>query len=145
MPEYGGDGKIAADTTKGQEPVIGFPAHWGPNDLLFKRRGGMPSAYSHGAFVAFFGSWDRSPLPEEGYNVVFVPMDQTGNPAGEWSVFADGFKGTDLLHNPRDAKHRPTGLAEDIDGSIFISSPVNGGHIWRISYDGDAGQTVAAR
>ena len=32
-PEYGGDGKIESNDYS--NPIMGLPAHWAPNDLLF--------------------------------------------------------------------------------------------------------------
>ena len=36
-PEYGGDGKTPATGKHGnyKDPLIGFPAHWAPNDIEF--------------------------------------------------------------------------------------------------------------
>ena len=34
-PEYGGDGETAAEEGKYQAPLLTFPGHWAPNDLLF--------------------------------------------------------------------------------------------------------------
>ena len=45
-----------------------------------------------GTFIAFHGSWNRAPLPQEGYYVVFVPF-KNGKPSGPWEVFANGFSG----------------------------------------------------
>jgi glucose/arabinose dehydrogenase len=135
MPEYGGDGKAVSD--KGQAPVSAFPGHWAPNDLLFTRAGKLPAAYRGGAFVGFHGSWNRTPLPQQGYRVVFVPMDEAGDQVGDWVTFADGFAGTDVIKSPRDAKHRPMGLAEGSDGAIYISSLMSGGRVWKITYAGE--------
>jgi len=135
MPEYGGDGKAVSD--KGQKPIIGFPAHWAASDLIFKRNAGMPEKYSKGAFVAFQGSWDRLPLPQSGYSVVFAPLDSEGNPSGDWVTFADGFAGREFIENPRQARYRPTGLAEGKSGELYVSSAASGGRIWRISYVGE--------
>ena len=58
-PEYGGDGKQEA---KGYaEPIMGLPAHWAPNDLLFYTGSQFPDRYKDGAFIAFHGSTNRSP------------------------------------------------------------------------------------
>ena len=38
------------------------------------------------------GGFDRAPLPNEGYNVVFVPASGASL-APAWQVFADGFTG----------------------------------------------------
>jgi glucose/arabinose dehydrogenase len=65
---------------------------------------------------------------------VFVPFEGTA-PAGEWSVFADGFKGADVLADPDDAEFRPMGLAQGRDGALYISDSVQG-RIWRVTYEG---------
>ena len=92
-PEYGGDGgkKVGVCATR-TPPVAFFPAHWAPNDLLIASNLALPAVYRDGAFVAFHGSWNRAPAPQEGYNVVFQPM-KDGKAAGKFIVFADGFAG----------------------------------------------------
>jgi glucose/arabinose dehydrogenase len=134
MPEYGGDGKQTSD--RGQDPVVGFPGHWAPNDLTFLRGEGWPEGYRHGAMIAFHGSWNRAPMPQQGYRVVFVPMDADGSLAGDWITFADGFPGKETLMSPRNAAHRPTGVAEGADGGLFISSLMSGGRIYKVTYEG---------
>lgn len=133
-PEYGGDGSKVGDCDQAPEPLVAFPAHWGPNDLLFYTGTQFPERYRGGAFIAFHGSWNRAPYPQGGYNVVFVPMDD-GAVTGDWEVFADGFKGEEPLMSTRDAEHRPTGLAQGPDGALYISDSVNG-RIWRVVYIG---------
>ncbi len=135
MPEYGGDGKTVSDI--GQMPVAAFPAHWAPNDVLFLQRDTLPEAYRHGAFIAFHGSWNRAPELQQGYRVVYQPFDSAGNVSGDWITFADGFAGTDIIKSPRDAKHRPMGLAEDKNGALYISSLMSGGRIWKVTYVGE--------
>lgn len=134
MPEYGGDGKIPSD--RGQSPLVGFPGHWAPNDLVFLRDDSWPEGYRYGAMIAFHGSWNRAPMPQQGYRVVFVPMNDQGQVTGDWVTFADGFPGKDPLMSPRNAKHRPTGVAEGADGSLFISSLMSGGRIYKVMYEG---------
>ncbi|MBO6505040.1 MAG: PQQ-dependent sugar dehydrogenase [Kordiimonadaceae bacterium] len=135
MPEYGGDGKT--ESNEGETPLVGFPGHWAPNDMLFLNGDAMPEAYQKGAFIAFHGSWNRAPLPQQGYRVVYVPLDADGNVSGDWVTFANGFAGPDPVMSPRNAKHRPMGLAEGPDGAIYISSLMSGGRVWKVTYEGN--------
>ncbi len=134
-PEYGGDGKMPARDSSVQLPVMGFPGHWAPNDLLFYEGDQFPEHYKHGAFIAFHGSTNRAPYPQAGYFVCFVPF-KDGQPSGDLEVFADGFAGVDPIENTSDAKYRPMGLAMGPDGSLYITDSKKG-KIWRIMYKGD--------
>jgi glucose/arabinose dehydrogenase len=134
-PEYGGDGQTASDNAGYSAPLIGFPGHWAPNGLKFYTGEAFPKAYRGGAFLAFHGSWNRSPLPQGGYNVVFIPF-AGGAPTGDWSEFAVGFTGQDKLMNPGNAAYRPTGLAVAPDGALYIGAD-QGGRIWRVTYKED--------
>lgn len=133
-PEYGGDGRMAPDPGLYREPVATFPGHWAPNDLLFYSGRQLPEHYRGGAFVVFHGSWNRAPLPQEGYKIVFRALEG-GRPLADWEVFADGFKGVPVLENPADAVHRPTAIAQGADGELYVSSTVSG-RVWRIDYVG---------
>jgi glucose/arabinose dehydrogenase len=130
-PEYGGDGHEVGRCAAFDQPIVAFPAHWAPNDLVFYEGEQFPARYRGGAFIAFHGSWNRSPLPQDGFRVVFVPL-QDGLPAGDWEAFADGFSGPPPI-NLLDLVYRPTGVAVGPDGSLFI---VDGerGRVWRIVY-----------
>ncbi|MBZ5859318.1 c-type cytochrome [Flavihumibacter profundi] len=140
-PEYGGDGKTEADSSKYLLPMIGFPAHWAPNDLFFYTGDQFPERYKNGAFIAFHGSTIRGPYSQSGYFVGFVPF-KDGKPSGPWEVFADGFSGMDTIVNTSDAAGRPMGIAMGPDGSLYISDSKRG-RIWRIMYKGDK-QTFGA-
>jgi glucose/arabinose dehydrogenase len=128
-PEYGGDGKAVGTCDKAGQPLVAFPAHVAPNDLLFYTATQFPAKYRGGAFVAFHGSWNRAPEPQDGYNVMFAPWKGSA-PTGAYEVFADGFAAT---KDPRSAEHRPTGLAQGPDGSLYVSDSRRG-TIWRILY-----------
>jgi glucose/arabinose dehydrogenase len=131
-PEYGGDGIKTTRCDTMQKPIMAFPGHWAPNDLLFYRGSQFPERYKNGAFIAFHGSWNRAPLKQGGYFVAFIPF-KDGKPSGAWEVFAEGFAGGTEVMSPGDAKHRPMGLAEGPDGSLYISDSVQG-TVWRILY-----------
>ena len=44
-PEYGGDGTKAGKGGELEKPLIGFPGHWAPNDLLFYEGDQFPERY----------------------------------------------------------------------------------------------------
>ncbi len=134
-PEYGGDGRTVGRCAGMEPPLMGFPGHWAPNDLLFYRGDQFPERYRRGAFIAFHGSTNRAPYPQAGYFVCFVPFEN-GAPTGEWEVFADGFPGVDPIVNTSDARYRPVGLAEGPDGSLYITESRRG-KIWRVLFNGD--------
>jgi glucose/arabinose dehydrogenase len=132
-PEYGGDGKKNDRCTSKKEPVAVFPGHWAPMSLLFYTGSALPARYKDGAFIAFHGSWNRAPERQAGYRVVFQPL-ASGATSGAYETFANGFAGVpDSLLQPGTAKHRPTGLAQGPDGSLFITDDM-GGRIYRITY-----------
>ena len=131
-PEYGGDGAAVGRCRDKKGPLLALPAHWAPNGIHFYVGGQFPTRYRGGAFIAFHGSWNRAPAPEGGYNVVFAPFDGD-EPTGEWEIFADGFAGADV--SPRGSAHRPVGIAEGPDGSLYVSDD-RGNRIFRIVYVG---------
>jgi glucose/arabinose dehydrogenase len=139
-PEYGGDGEQVGRCDQYNKPIVAFPAHWAPNDLLFYTGQQLPERYRNGAFVVFHGSWNRPVGGQEGYKVVFVPFNGS-DPAGDYEVFANGFAGQENLEAPGQADYRPMGIAQGPDGTLYISDSKKG-RIWRIMYDG---QGQAAR
>jgi glucose/arabinose dehydrogenase len=120
-PEYGGDGKKAG-THKAVNPLVTFPAHLAPNALLFYTGNKFPAKYKNGAFIAFHG---KSPELQKGWLVAFVPF-ANGKPAGKWQIFADNF----LINKDQ---HKPCGLAQAADGSIYITDD-SSGTVYRIQY-----------
>lgn len=129
-PEYGGDG-VSTERCEGiKNPIMGFPGHWAPNDLVFYNGDMFPEKYKHGAFIAFHGSWNRLNNDQAGFCVVFVPM-KDGKPTGDYEIFADNFEGTSAVREPGNARFRPTGLAIGADGSLYITDSQQG-RIWRV-------------
>jgi glucose/arabinose dehydrogenase len=131
QPEYGGDGKQVGRCADKTQPIMGFPGHWAPNDLLFYTGKLFPEKYRGGAFIAFHGSWNRG-SKQAGFYVVFVPF-KNGKPSGNYEIFADGFTGAATIEGPNQAKYRPCGLAQGPDGALYISESQKG-KIWKIVY-----------
>jgi glucose/arabinose dehydrogenase len=142
-PEFGGDNQKQAEPGKYPDPLIAFPSHWAPLQMTLYTGTQFPAKYRGGMFIAFHGSWNRAPLPQEGYNVCFIPFDSKGMPTGAYEVFAHGFPGKDVFTNVRDARYRPGGVAVGPDGSLYISD-TNKGRIWRIIYTGETAAAPAA-
>jgi glucose/arabinose dehydrogenase/mono/diheme cytochrome c family protein len=140
-PEYGGDGgKKIGVCAKKIAPIAAFPAHWAPNGMVFYDKPQFPERYRNGVFIAFHGSWDRSPYAQAGYNVVFQGLSD-GKASGKCEIFADGFAGP--VRSPDQAMHRPDGLAVGPDGALYISDDVRG-RIYRIVYRGGSDSAGAA-
>ena len=124
-PEYGGDGtKVGDCDSRMAMPAVSFPGHWAPDATVFYAGTQFPAAYRGGMFVAFHGSWNRAPLPQEGYRVAFAPF-KDGKAVGTYETFATP------TGNPLGI--RPSGLAVGPDGSLYIGADAQG-KIWRVMY-----------
>ena len=128
-PEYGGDGKEIGRCAAATAPLAAYPGHWAPEAIQFYTGTQFPREYRDGAFISFHGSWNRAPLPQAGFNVIFQPF-RNGVATGEYTVFAQGFEKTPVSAAGA-AGLRPMGLAVGPDGSLYIGSD-NGGRIWQI-------------
>lgn len=121
-PEYGGDGKTVGRCAGKKNPELAFPGHWAPMAVAFYDGTQFPESYRGGAFVAFHGSWNRAPLPQQGYRVIFAPF-RNGHAVGTYSDFATPSESPTSI--------RPSGLAVGPDGSLYVTADANG-KIWRI-------------
>ena len=130
-PEYGGDGKEVGRCANKNGNIAYFPAHWAPNGLLFYTGSLFPERYRQGAFIAFHGSWNRAPLPQAGFKVVFQPM-KNGRADGAYEVFADGFAPNLTQSGRGSGNRRPVGLAQAPDGALYITDDATG-RIWRVT------------
>jgi len=126
-PEYGGDGVKAGNCETKAMPALVFPGHWAPNGTMFYSGTQFPASYRGGLFVAFHGSWNRAPAPQEGFRVVFAPF-QNGKAVGTYETFA--------APSGAPTSIRPVGLAVGPDGSLYIGSDAQG-KIWRVMYTGN--------
>jgi glucose/arabinose dehydrogenase len=127
-PEYGGNGKTTVEN-KYLDPVVAFPAHLAPNDLLFYTGNLFPQKYKNGAFIVFH---NQSPQLKKGLFVAFVPF-KNGKPSGNWEIFADNFSGIDLTKPSGPIKYRPMGIAQGPDGSLYVADDLKG-TIFKITY-----------
>ncbi|MBM1105106.1 PQQ-dependent sugar dehydrogenase [Aurantibacter crassamenti] len=127
-PEYGGDGEKISDE-KFVEPIVGFPAHLGPNDVLFYTGDMFPERYKNGAFIAMH---NQSSELDKGFFVAFVPF-KNGKPSGDWEIFLDNFAGIDASIPDDTLKHRPCGLAQGPDGALYVGDDF-GGSIFKITF-----------
>lgn len=126
-PEYGGDGKKTAGE-KAIDPLVAFPAHLAPNDLMFYTGNSFPARYKNGAFIAFHS---QSIELHKGYMVAFVPL-VNGKP-GKWEIFADNFAGIDLVKPTGPLQYRPCGLAQSPDGALLVVDDLKG-TVFKIGY-----------
>jgi len=140
-PEYGGNGRSAARCKSKTAPIAVFPAHWAPDDMVLYDQQQFPPRYRGGVFIAFHGSWNRAPFPQQGYNVVFQKLEGS-KATGRCEIFSDGFAGA--IRTPDKAKHKPTGLAVGEDGALYISDDWHG-TIYRVTYHGSTGASAGAR
>jgi glucose/arabinose dehydrogenase len=128
-PEYGGDGRSTERCDHLIQPLVTFPAHWSPMSLLFYTGTMFPPDYRGGAFIAFHGSSYRRPMPEDGYEVIFLHFRD--GQATTYTPFATGFTGG--TPTPTGAAHRAVGLAQGPDGALYLTDD-KGGRIWKIVY-----------
>jgi len=88
----------------------------------------FPPEFQGDILASEHGSWNKS--VRLGYEVIRVPLHQTGRASGEYEDFITGF----VVDNGH-AWGRPVGIAVAPDGSLFVSDD-GFGSIWRIAYTG---------
>ena len=88
----------------------------------------FPAEYQGDIFAAEHGSWNRS--PRAGYEVIRVPLNQSGRASGDYEDFLTGF-----VVDDKSVWGRPVGVTTAPDGSLLVSDDASGS-IWRVSYTG---------
>ncbi len=86
----------------------------------------FPAEYSGELFASEHGSWNKS--VRVGYEVIRVPLHQTGHATGEYEDFLTGF----VLPDGH-VWGRPVGITVAPDGSLLVSDD-GSNSIWRVSY-----------
>jgi glucose/arabinose dehydrogenase len=85
--------------------------------------------FASGAVIARHGSWNRA--PKSGYDVVYVPFDARGNPAGKPVPVLTGF----LSPDGKTTHGRPTWVAFAHDGALLVTDDT-AGIVWRVTAPG---------
>jgi glucose/arabinose dehydrogenase/mono/diheme cytochrome c family protein len=88
----------------------------------------FPQEFWGDIFAAEHGSWNKS--VRAGYEVIRIPLHQSGHATGEYEDFLTGF----VIDNKR-AWGRPAGVAIGLDGSLFVTDDASNS-IWRVQYVG---------
>jgi glucose/arabinose dehydrogenase len=114
-------------------PDVLLQPHNASLQLTFYDGKQFPDEYRGDIFAAEHGSWNKA--TRAGYEVIRIPLHQTGQASGEYEDFLTGF----VLDNG-DVWGRPVGVTVAADGSLLVSDDASGS-IWRVSY---AGSTESA-
>jgi glucose/arabinose dehydrogenase/mono/diheme cytochrome c family protein len=109
-------------------PDVILQPHNASLELTFYTGHQFPSEYAGDIFASEHGSWNKS--VRAGYELIRVPLHQTGHASGDYEDFLTGF----VLDNG-DVWGRPVGVAVATDGSLLVSDD-GSNSIWRVSYSG---------
>jgi glucose/arabinose dehydrogenase len=109
-------------------PDVILQPHNASLEMAFYDGKQFPAEYAGDIFASEHGSWNRS--PRAGYEVIRVPLHQTGHASGEYEDFLTGF-----VVDDENVWGRPVGVAVAPDGSLLVSDD-GSGSLWRVSYTG---------
>jgi len=120
------DGKHPELRDKVLVPDVLLQAHNASLEMTFYEGTQFPPQYQGDIFASEHGSWNRS--VRVGYEVIRVPMHQSGRASGEYEDFLTGF----VVDNGH-VWGRPVGITAAQDGSLLVSDD-GSNSIWRISF-----------
>jgi glucose/arabinose dehydrogenase len=109
-------------------PDVLLQPHSASLEMTFYEGKQFPKEYDGDIFAAEHGSWNKG--IRAGYEVIRVPLHQTGHATGEYEDFLTGF----VLPNG-DAWGRPVGVTTAPDGSLMVTDD-GSDSIWRVVYTG---------
>ena len=113
-------------------PDVLLQPHFASLEMTFYEGSQFPAEYKGDIFAAEHGSWNRS--PRAGYEVIRVPLHQTGHATGEYEDFVTGFVTPD-----GNVWGRPVGVTIGKDGALYVSDD-GSNSIWRVEYVGNTAQ-----
>ncbi|MGB6812944.1 MAG: PQQ-dependent sugar dehydrogenase [Candidatus Sulfotelmatobacter sp.] len=109
-------------------PDVLLQPHNASLELTFYEGQQFPAEYKGDIFASEHGSWNKA--VRVGYEVIRVPLHQTGHASGEYEDFLTGFVLPD-----GNVWGRPVGITVAPDGSLLVSDD-GSDSIWRVSYTG---------
>ncbi len=109
-------------------PDVLLQPHNASLELTFYGGQQFPAEYKGDIFASQHGSWNKA--VRVGYEVIRVPLHQTGHASGEYEDFLTGFVLPD-----GNVWGRPVGITVASDGSLLVSDD-GSDSIWRVSYTG---------
>lgn len=122
------EGKHPELKDKAIVPDILLQPHNASLEFAFYDGDKLPSEYKGDIFASEHGSWNKA--VRVGYEVIRVPLHQTGHATGEYEDFLTGF----VLPDGQ-VWGRPVGITVAPDGSLLVSDD-GSNSIWRVSYSG---------
>jgi glucose/arabinose dehydrogenase len=109
-------------------PDVLLQPHNASLEFTFYGADKFPAEYKGDLFASEHGSWNKA--VRVGYEVIRIPLHQTGHATGEYEDFLTGF----VLPDGH-VWGRPVGIAVAPDGSLLVSDD-GSNVIWRVSYVG---------
>jgi glucose/arabinose dehydrogenase len=109
-------------------PDVLLQPHNASLEMAFYDGKQFPEEYAGDIFSSQHGSWNKS--ARVGYEVIRVPLHQSGHASGEYEDFLTGF----VLPNGK-VWGRPVGVTVAPDGSLLVTDD-GSNSIWRVSYSG---------